>query len=141
MLLVRFRYFFSLYILYFLLLQNLSSSIFSNTQSSQAPPVVQETRSFTPPPNPPLPVQAPVQTAVDNSGYSYSTNSYASSHSQPLQPPPMPPFSKNDIDYTNSSSFDMIFTSNTASAQFGELLFRLFSALCTLDIATNGYYI
>lgn len=98
--------------------QNLNSSVFANTQTPQNS--LQESGAFisSAVQNPPLPVQAPVQTTVD--GFSYSTtSSYSTSH-LPLQPPPMPPFTKSDY---NNPSFDMIFSSNTsASATYSEYM-------------------
>lgn len=66
--------------------------------------------------DPPLPVEAPVVTSIQTSNYSYT-----SSH-LPLLPPPMPPFSKSEIDYGSSNYNPTYSTSNAASTSYGKLL-------------------
>lgn len=99
--------------LFKILFQNLNSSIFNSSQTSTESE--HPRKSFTPPliQNPPRPVEAPIVTT------STSTNYYSSSH-VPLLPPPMPPFSKSEMEYGSTSSFNTYTSAPTT--QYGKCL-------------------
>ncbi|XP_023311502.1 histone-lysine N-methyltransferase 2D [Anoplophora glabripennis] len=101
-------------------IQNQSDNMLAtiNNFSTTSAPVVQD---------PPLPVEAPTVTTIQTSNYSYT-----SSH-LPLLPPPMPPFSKSEMDYGNNN-YNPAYTI-AASTSYD----NTFTSTSTYETSTAGY--